>query len=133
VRNAEKKEVIRLVQEDFLDQIKASHIALHYSTVSVAELQRQFEQGAIPMVLISSYRIYHEKFPHWVVVTGFDDHFIYVHDPYVDVDAAKSQTDCMNMPIPKRDFERMARYGKSAQRAVLLLRRRTPSRRQGQA
>lgn len=132
VRNAEKKEVIRLVQHDFLDQIKESHISLHYSTVSVAELQRQFEQGAIPMVLISSYRIYHEKFPHWVVVTGFDDHFIYVHDPYVDTDAAKSQTDCMNMPIPKRDFERMARYGKSAQRAVLLLRRRTRGRRRRQ-
>lgn len=125
VRSEEKKEVIRLVQEDFLEELKASGVSLHYSVPGAAELQREFETGGIPLVLISSYRLYREKFPHWVVVTGFDERFVYVHDPYVDYEKDKARADCLNMPILKRDFERMARYGKSGQRAVVILRKRT--------
>ena len=94
------------------------------TSISVADLEAHFAEGAIPLVLISSYRIYREKFPHWVVVTGFDERFIYVHDPYIDEEAGKTASDCINMPIPRKDFERMARYGKSAQRAVLIIKRR---------
>ena len=124
VRSEEKKEVIRLVQEDFLDQIQALPIPLDHNRLGVADLRTAFESGAIPLVLISSYRIYREKFPHWVVVTGFDERYIYVHDPFVDYEVGKTQTDCVSMPIPQKDFERMARYGRSGQRAVLILRNR---------
>jgi uncharacterized protein YvpB len=58
------------------------------------------------------------------VVTGFDEKYIYVHDPYVDHESGKTATDCINMPILKKDFERMARYGKAGQQAVLILKRR---------
>jgi len=57
-----KKEVIRLVQEDFLDEIRHSPIKVNYGLLGVAELQRRFEEGGIPIVLISSYRIYKESF-----------------------------------------------------------------------
>lgn len=124
VRSEEKKEVIRLVQEDFTDEIKHSPIKVSYGILSVAELQRRFEEGGIPVVLISSYRIYKEKFPHWVVVTGFDERFIYVHDPLVDTEAGETVTDSINMPILKKDFERMARYGKSSQRAALIIKKK---------
>jgi hypothetical protein len=87
-------------------------------------LQAAFAAGGIPIVLISSYRIYHEKFPHWLVVTGFDDRYVYVHDPFVDTEASKTRMDCINMPILKKDFQRMARYGKAGQRAALVIRRR---------
>ena len=33
----------------------------------------------------------------------------------------KTETDCVNMPILQKDFDQMARYGKSGQRAVLIL------------
>lgn len=124
VRSEDKKEVIRLVQEDFLDELQSIPVRLHYRRVGVGELQAAFEAGGIPVVLISSYRIYREKFPHWVVITGFDDRFVYCHDPYVDYEKEKTRIDCQNMPIPRRDFERMARYGRSGQRAVLILRKR---------
>ena len=84
VRSPEKKEVIALVQEDFEEEIAELPIRLYHDRVPVARLEEHFAAGAIPLVLISSYRIYHEKFPHWVVVTGFDERFIYVHDPYID-------------------------------------------------
>lgn len=124
VRSPEKKEVMRIVQEDFVDQIKKKpEIKLQYRSISVEKLQDYFEQGGIPIVLISSYRIYHEKFPHWVVVTGFDDRFIYVHDPYVDDENDKVPMDCINMPILQKDFARMARYGKAGLKAVLILKK----------
>jgi ribosomal protein S18 acetylase RimI-like enzyme/predicted peroxiredoxin len=124
VRNEEKKEVMRLVQEDFINELKSSSVKIHYRKITVDELQGKFEAGGIPIVLISSYRIYHEKFPHWVVVTGFDEKYIYVHDPFVDYDAQKSPTDCINMPILKKDFEHMAKYGKAGQKAVLIIKKR---------
>lgn len=123
VRAEEKKEVIRLVQDDFTEEMAQVGVPLHYRRISVSEMKQEFAHGAIPLVLISSYRIYQEKFPHWVVVTGFDDHFIYVHDSFVDHEKGKTVTDCVNMPIPHKDFERMARYGKSGQRAVLIIRK----------
>ncbi|MFP3874986.1 MAG: GNAT family N-acetyltransferase/peptidase C39 family protein [Thiohalophilus sp.] len=126
VRSEEKKEVMRLVQEDFVQELKNLPVRLEYRPIKVAELQQKFEQGGIPIVLISSYRIYQEKFPHWVVVTGFDEKYIYVHDSFVDYEAQKSQTDVINMPILKTDFERMARYGKAGQKAVLVIKNRQP-------
>ncbi len=124
VRNEEKKEVMRLVQEDFLKELKKLPVKIRQGRVNVQHLEEEFNKGGIPVVLISSYRIYHEKWPHWVVVTGFDEKYIYVHDPFVDAEAGKTATDCMNMPIAKRDFELMARYGKAGQKAVLIIKQR---------
>ncbi len=121
VRDPEKREVMRLVQEDLLEELKTLPIHLEYRALGVDELTEKFDCGGIPVVLISSYRIYGEKFPHWVVLTGHDQSFIYLHDPYVDEEAGKTQTDCVNLPILKRDFERMARYGKTGQKAILIL------------
>lgn len=123
VRDLDKKEVIRVVQDDFLSELTEYPVRMHSGTLSVEEIQRQFEQGGIPLVLISSYRIYHEKVPHWVVVTGFDQKYIYVHDPLNHVELGRTPTDCINMPILRQDFQRMARYGKAGQKAVLILRR----------
>jgi ribosomal protein S18 acetylase RimI-like enzyme len=128
VRSPDKKEVLRLVQEDFLDEIEHLPIQVQYRALSVHEIQEKFEAGGIPVVLISSYRIYREKFPHWVVVTGFDERFIYLHDPYIDYEANKSSTDVVNMPILKKDFERMAKYGKAGQKSVLIIKQRKQQR-----
>jgi ribosomal protein S18 acetylase RimI-like enzyme/predicted double-glycine peptidase len=128
VRSEEKKEVIRVVQADFVREIEQAGIPVVYARLTVEELKQKWNAGGIPIVLISSYRIYKAKFPHWVVVTGFDDRFIYVHDPFVDFEVGKTETDCMNMPILQKDFERMARYGKSGQRAVLVIYRKANGR-----
>jgi len=121
VRSLEKKEVMRMVQEDWIEELNRLPVALRRGSLGVDELRRKFEAGGIPLVLISSYRIYGERFPHWVVVTGFDDHYIYVHDPLVNIDAGETLSDSVNMPIPHREFQRMARYGKAGQKAVLIL------------
>ena len=121
VRNPDKKEVIRIVQEDFRRRIAERGLPLHRRGIRFAELRQRFDDGGIPLVLISSHRIYEERFPHWLVITGFDDRFVYAHDPFVDADEGESVADCVNMPIARAEFERMARYGRSGQRAVLVV------------
>lgn len=124
VRSPEKKEVMRLVQEDLLDELQQLGIEVLDNSLGVDELQQAFERGGIPLVLISSYAIYRQRSPHWLVVTGFDSRFVYTHDPYVDDKEGETATDSINMPIARREFQRMARYGKAGQKAVLILRRR---------
>ncbi|BBL73437.1 GNAT family N-acetyltransferase/peptidase C39 family protein [Methylomagnum ishizawai] len=123
VRDPEKREVMQVVQEDFLEELRTLPVRIVHSALNVMELQEQMERGGIPVVLISSYRLYQEKFPHWIVVTGYDELYFYLHDPYVDTEAGKTLTDCVNLPILKKDFQRMARYGKTGQKAVLILKK----------
>jgi GNAT superfamily N-acetyltransferase len=121
VRDPDKKEVMRVVEEDFLDRIRELQLPLRHRPARFTEVQELFERGGIPLVLISSWRIYEERFPHWVVITGFEERYIYVHDPFVDVEEGETISDCINMPIARSEFERMARYGRSGQRAVVVV------------
>ncbi len=121
VRDPQKKEVIRLVHEDQMAEIAESDIRIKRGVLSIDEIRRRFSAGSIPIVLISSYRIYREKTPHWVVVTGFDERYVYVHDSYVDTRANRTDMDSINLPILIKDFERMSKYGKAGQKAVLIL------------
>lgn len=119
VRSEEKKTVIRLVQQDLIAEMAACGIPLHNEPMSLEAMQAAFEAGAIPVVLISSWRIYGQRATHWVVVTGFDERFVYLHDPYVDDDENKTRLDCVNMPVLKKEFSGMSRFGRNAQRAVV--------------
>ncbi len=121
VRSEKKKEVIGLVEEDFRQEARERRIPVNYRPLSVKTMRQKFDEGGIPVVLISSYRFDREKTPHWVVVTGFDDKYVYLHDPYIDPEQEKTATDCMQIPIPLSDFQRMARYGRSQQKAALVI------------
>lgn len=123
VRSAEKKEVMRLVQEDMLEELHSLGVPIIQGSLTVDEIREKFDKGGVPVVFISSYRIYGERFPHWVVVVGFDDHFVYVHDPYVDYDNGEALTDSISMPILHWEFGRMARYGRTGLTAVLMISR----------
>lgn len=121
VRSPKKRAVIRLVQEDFRRQLDEVGIATVFRPLSVETMREKVEAGGIPMVLISSYRFDREKQPHWVVVTGFDEKYVYLHDPNVDADLDKTATDCMQIPVLQSDFAKMARYGRSQLKAALII------------
>jgi hypothetical protein len=124
VRSAEKKEVMALVQTDMEEEIRELGIPVHFDVLDDAALQAAFDGGAIPVVLISSWQIYEEKSPHWVVVSGFDEHFIYVNDPFVDYEEGETPVDSINMPIGRSQFQQMARYGRKGLQAVVLITKR---------
>lgn len=125
VRNEEKRQVIRIVSEDFRRELETLRIPVRHRPVTIAEMERHFRQGAIPVVLISAYRLTGDKAPHWVVVAGFDDRFVYIHEPYVDVEDGGSETTCLGIPIPRTEFERMMRYGRNRYYAALMVSKRS--------
>ena len=123
VRSPEKKEVMRLVHEEMLGEVEAAGIPVRYASLPLEQMERSLCEGAIPIVLISSYRIYGVNTPHWVVVSVIDRHFVYVNDPYVARDKGETPTDSIDIAIPRREFTRMARYGRTGLQAVVLISR----------
>lgn len=127
VRNKKKREVIRVVEKDFREQAAAAGVPVKNRGLLVRDLVNDLQAGAIPIVLISSYHLYGQKAPHWVVLTGYDDRFLYMHDPFIDPAKNKTSGDSMNVPVTRRDFDRMARYGGGRVRAAVVLNRRLPA------
>ncbi len=125
VRQEKKKDVLRLVHEDFSERVAAAGIPLHVGALSLADLEGEFAAGKSAIALISQYRILGDKAPHWVAIAGFDEKFIYVSDPdFGEDDYIFTGTDCLSIPITRRDFELMAKYGRSHLQAVVVLSRR---------
>ena len=127
VRTPDKKEVIRLVRQEFLEEIRRTDIQVHRHPLSADELSARVAAGAIPVVMISQYRIYGDKEPHWIIVSGCDQRFIYAHDPYIS-DAHVTTTDRVSIPILRREFELMARYGRSRLQAAIIVSKRDDAR-----
>ena len=127
VRTPDKKEVVRLVHQECLEEIRRTDIQVHRQPLSADELSARVAAGAIPVVMISQYRIYGDKEPHWIIVSGCDQRFIYAHDPYIS-DAHVTTTDRVSIPILRREFELMARYGRSRLQAAIIVSKRDDAR-----
>jgi ribosomal protein S18 acetylase RimI-like enzyme len=124
VRGQQKREVIRLVEQEFETDLRQTGVRIYARPLSLAGLRKAFAAGGIPLVLISTYRFDRSREPHWVVVTGFDRGYIYLHDPYVNLEQHKTETDCMHIPVSLDEFTGMASYGRARQKAALVLMRR---------
>ncbi|GAB4254745.1 MAG: GNAT family N-acetyltransferase/peptidase C39 family protein [Methylomicrobium sp.] len=124
VRSPEKREVISLVQKEFIRQLEATDVRMHFDKMTLDELTEHLDAGRIPLILISTYRINRNKAPHWVVLTAHDPHFIYLHDPDVETEQHASEADNFYVPVPKSEFVAMSRFGRSQLRAAVILSRR---------
>lgn len=120
VRNDQKKQVIRLTHEDFLNQAEALGIPVHYQEVSQKDLTDALQDDGIPIILISTWQMDGKRTPHWVVLSAFDERFLYIHDsdPQPEMQTA---TDCQYMPVARKDFDRMSRFGKERLRTAVIL------------
>lgn len=121
VRDPDKKAVMTLVHEDFERQLATTPVQVQTGTLGAADLADHLEAGRIPLVLISSWRMNGNKAPHWVTVVAADAHCLYVHDPDVGDELEASATDNAWLPIPRAQFERMARFGRQGLRASLIV------------
>lgn len=124
VRSEKKKQVIRLVEQDFKRQLAETDVVSKRRPRTVEELMSAMRAGGVPIVLISSYQIARQKAPHWVVLTGFDDDFIYFHDPEMDEDNHDTPLHNTFVPVRRQDFSRIARFGRAQLRAMLVVSRR---------
>jgi len=122
VRSEEKKSVMRLVHEDFVQQIQQEtdiQLIVHHFTLE--NIRQAIEDGGIPCCLISAYHFNRTKTPHWVVVSHIESGYVYLHDPEVDEDQDKTSTDCVYLPVHQRIFERITCFGKQKERAMVII------------
>ena len=128
VRDPMKKRVMEEVHESFVEDAESASIPIHYEMLDQQYLVDRFSEGANILILISTYRMNQKKAPHWVVVSGFDESCLYVHDPDFKMDArtdiegeARLAMDCQHLPIAREDFQAMRRYGGSRLQAAVIL------------
>ncbi|SDK45214.1 GNAT family N-acetyltransferase/peptidase C39 family protein [Microbulbifer yueqingensis] len=126
VRSAEKKQVIRQVDADFRRAARAAAIPVETADFSQAQLEQWLEQGALALLMVSTYRLDGKKVPHWVTLAGIDDQCLYVHDP--DMDDTWGALDSSYLPIAREDFARMSLFGRERLRTAVVVRRRESGR-----
>ncbi|RCK52421.1 GCN5 family acetyltransferase [Thalassospira profundimaris] len=122
VRKDQNRKVVELVHYDFADQAAEAGIPVTAGAFGIDDIERHTRDGQMALVLISQYRIYGDKIPHWVVVSGFDDRFVYVTDPDIgEDDEPYNGSDCVSVPILRHEFDLMARYGRSKLQAAVFI------------
>lgn len=122
VRSAQKKDVMQLVEDGFAGALAETDV--HQVLAPGLDVRSALQAGFRPVVLISSYRFTRLKAPHWILVTGCDDEFVYLHDPDVDHSRQKRILDCQHLPVSHAEFQRMSSFGRQRVRAAVLLRGR---------
>lgn len=122
VRSPDKKRVLDLVHEGFLQDIGRTSIELHHDPLTLEDIERVLADGKVPVILISTWQLNRSRVPHWVTVCAVDDRFVYLHDPEVDVDDGETIADKQYVPVDRKVFDRMARYGRQQplQAAVII-------------
>ncbi len=123
VRSDYKKDVIALTEDDYIAEMGELNIPLCTEFPDLGKLRAALNDGAVPLVLISTWRLYRERAPHWVVLTGFDAEHVYIHDPWIDPKLNYSTVDKVNIPIRLDEFEKMSRYGRAQTQIALVLQR----------
>ncbi|BBP42543.1 ribosomal protein S18-alanine N-acetyltransferase [Thiosulfativibrio zosterae] len=121
VRDNEKKQVIELVHEEFMRQISETDIEVSVQSLEAEQLESILQQGLPILALISTWRLNRNKAPHWVYLAASDEGFVYINDPDQDDHPHLTQTDFQQIPISKKQFTEMARFGQKKLRALLVL------------
>ncbi|CBL44998.1 GCN5-related N-acetyltransferase [gamma proteobacterium HdN1] len=121
VRTADKKAVMTMVHEDFSDQTKKAGIEVHKTDISQDELREHIANGGVPIILISTYRMWKKKAPHWVVVTAFDQRFFYINDPELDLESGTLPIDLQYLPISTAAFSKITHFGQSRLRTAVII------------
>ena len=119
VRSSEKREVVALSHESFLREVAALGGETRFGDFGLEEVRAGLERGEVPLVLMSAYRLYGERIPHWLVVTGLDSTHLYLHDPFVP--EGFERADGLNLPLPRGAFGRVSRFGRARHRYMVLI------------
>lgn len=120
VRNESNKQILAIVEQQFMQQAQSAGIDIQQGELSAEQLSQIDARGGRVLCLISTYQLNGSKMPHWVTVTGIDGQCLYLHDP--DLDPEKEQAlDCQHIPIALEDFVPLSRYGKARLRTAVVL------------
>jgi len=81
--------------------------------------------GAVAITLISTYRMYRTRGPHWIVAYDHDADRIFAHDPFVDIDEFEAPMDKAALAIPLEEFDVITSFGTDRLRATIPAERHT--------
>lgn len=118
VRDANKKEIVENVEQQFMAEARKKGISVEISDWRVDVIDQTLKAGGAVLCLISTYAFDKKKVPHWVAITSCDSHCYYLHDP----DASEGQpVEYQHIPVAREDFLRLASYGTRKVRTLVLL------------
>jgi ribosomal protein S18 acetylase RimI-like enzyme len=120
VRIPKKRDIIKIVHGDMKRRAKRAGLSSAVFDYGLDEIIASMHRGWLPIVMISTYRLTGDRVAHWIVVTGFDENYVYIHDPDV-ASYKKNRSRAKNQKIEKSEFLKMTRYGKEVYRCVLLV------------
>ncbi len=118
VRKEEKKHIMRVVHQQFLEQCNEHSIHIDYRDINQQQIEQWLNDDYAVLILISTYRLDGKKAPHWVLITGYDSDCFYVHDPDVD-EKWQLPLDCQHVPIARQDFDKMSSFGSNRLRCAI--------------
>ncbi|MGX5913758.1 peptidase C39 family protein [Aliidiomarina sp. Khilg15.8] len=121
VRNEQKREVMRRIQQADIEALHNAQVPIHTGDYYAEQLAADLAAGKLVMALISTYQFDQSKAPHWVLITAMDDDFVYINDPDEDSVPWQSPTARQYLPIPRETFGRAFGYGSKRLRAALVL------------
>ncbi|GGP89473.1 GNAT family N-acetyltransferase/peptidase C39 family protein [Shewanella ulleungensis] len=119
VRDKNKKAVITLVHNDFCQQLALQDIVIHNASPTIIQLKQWIDQRFVVLLMISTYRFNGEKGPHWVVLSGYNEQFMFIHDPFVE--AQKDAINAAYVPISQAELAQVMQYGKQKQVSCLVV------------
>ena len=117
VRSLEKKEVMRLVQEDWIEELRHLPVLLHRGSLgrgrTAAEVRGRRHPAGADQFLSHLWRT--------ISALGGRHRLrrplhLRSRSPGRHRGQGETVADSINMPIPHREFQRMARYGKAGQK-----------------
>ncbi len=120
VRGPAKKNIIEMVHKDFMARAKEEKLRINYRDISQDQLVSALQRNAIPIVLISTWRLEGKKAPHWVTISGQDRECLYLHDPDPD-EGSQVALDCQYLPIAREDFASMSCFGRQRLRTAVII------------
>ncbi|GLT16093.1 acetyltransferase [Vibrio algivorus] len=119
VRDSNKKEVIEIVHQDFCQQAEALGIVPISAPPNTEQIEQWIEQGKCVLLLISTYRFNGYKEPHWIILSGMNEQFFFIHDPHSDRenDVASSAS----IPVSKASLGQIIGFGKQKHTACVVV------------
>ncbi|MGI1680133.1 MAG: GNAT family N-acetyltransferase/peptidase C39 family protein [Cellvibrionaceae bacterium] len=120
VRDENKKNILHTVHNEFIAKAKKNNVEIIYDNVTQDHIEHWLHEGALVLVLISTYRMDYKKSPHWVTVVAIDDECLYVHDPD-PTEGEQNDVDCQYLPIARDDFDKMSLFGQSRLRTAVII------------
>lgn len=122
VRSKEKKKIIELVHKGWEQRIQKKKIEVHKKRMTIDDIKQILKSGGIPIVLITTYHFDFHRVPHWVVITAYDDQFIYIHDPdQTSTEEHEGVISRVHIPIPEDQFLKISRWGKDKVSAAVVI------------